>query len=285
MHIVTRYFQAGANQATYKTSLFESAAAAVRHNLESEHVEKIIVVTNTEAGNKFAEVVDQNGIAPTTRRFNEAFASEGDRVTVLQCDSWGKNAGSAAALTMGCKKAVASNARLIMPWSTELDVGPSHIARAIAFLTELDLDVVGFHREHWAHKIPWHLPQNTGAIYRRKAFMETGYFSSDCDGNTGRTIEIPGFGMVPLAGMEDFHFLLRRLKHNGHVRWGMVGREAPMPWKVDFEPGSQRALQHAQKVARQEAVMYQYIADIFGATERQDQEAILNQIFCGMRMD
>lgn len=285
MDIVTRVFQAGATADTYNRSTFETVVSALRRNLASENVDRIIVVTNVEAGNKLAEIVDQDGVAPTARYIKEAFASEGDRVMVMQCANWGKNPGSAAAVTYGAKQAVELGAKQIMAWSPELAVGPSHIARALAFLESRGLDVVGFHREHWIHKIQWHVFQNTGAIYARRALVETNYFSADCDGNTGRTIEVPGFGTVPLAGMDDFHFLLRHLKNFGEVRWGMVGREKPLPWNVSFEPGSQRALQHAQKVARQEAVMYAYIADIFGATDRNDQDLILNKIFEGWQMD
>lgn len=284
--VISRLFQAGATAQSYDMGRFAGAAKAFRNILRSDEVTRLIVVTNTEPGNKLAEIVDAEGMAPTTLAVQSEFADEGDRVVAIQYDQWGKNPGSAMAVTYGCQEAIRrGGSDLIMPWSSELAVTPAQIARAIAFMESRHLDVVGFHRENWMHKLQYHVFQNTGAIYRRKTVVENNYFSADCDGNTGRTLEVPGFGTVPLAGMDDFHFLLRALKNQGTIRWGMVCRDKPLPWNVNFEPGSQRALQHLQKVARQEAVMYQYIADIFGVTDPAGQGEILNRIFAAMHMD
>lgn len=284
--VISRLFQAGATAETYDMAKFAVTVTAFRKILASDDVRRLVVVTNTEAGNKLAEVVDANGVAPTTLAVQSEFADEGDRVVAVQYNQWGKNPGSAMAVTYGCGEAIRQGeTELIMPWSSELAVTPSQIARAIAFLESRGLDIVGFHRQGWFHKLQYHVFQNTGTIYRLKTLVDNDYFSADCDGNSGRTIEASGFGAVPLAGMDDFHFMLRTVKNVGSIRWGMVCREAPLPWNVNFEPGSQRALQHAQKVARQEAVMYQYIADIFGTTVRQEQDEILSKIFAGMQMD
>lgn len=284
--VVSRLFQVGANAQSYDYAKFTVATTAFRKILASDDVNRLIIVTNTEAGNKLAEVVDADGIAPTVYAVQNEFVSEGDRVVAIQYDKWGRNPGSAMAVTYGCEEAVRQGeTELIMPWSSELSVTPSQIARAIAFLESRGLDIVGFHRQGWFHKLQYHVFQNTGAIYRLKVLVDNECFSADCDGNGGRTIEVPEFGAVPLAGMDDFHFLLRALKSAGSIRWGMVCREAPLPWNVNFEPGSQRALQHAQKVARQEAVMYQYITDVFGTSNRQEQDEILSRIFAGMQMD
>jgi len=283
---VSRLFQAGATAQSYDNNKFGSAAKAFRKILASSEVNQLIVVTNTEVGNKLAEVVDSEGMAPTTLAVRSEFAAEGDRVVVIQCDQWGKNPGSAMAVTYGCQEAIRRGEKnYIMPWSSELAVTPAQIARALAFAESRALDVVGFHRENWFHKLQYHVFQNTGAIYRVETLINNEFFSADCDGNAGRTLEVPGFGVVPLAGMDDFHFLLRALKNQDSVRWGMVCRNAPLPWNVNFEPGSERALQHLQKVARQEAVMYQYMADIFGATDLAEQGKILNRIFASMQMD
>lgn len=284
--VISRLFQAGANAQTYDPAKFALAVTAFRKILASDDVRRLIVVVNTEVGNKLAEIVDDDGIAPTVHAIRREFASEGDRVVAIQYDQWGKNPGSAMAVTYGCQEAIRrGETELIMPWSSELDVTPAHIARAIAFLESRGLDAVGFHRQHWFQKVQWHVAQNTGTIYRLKTLVDNDFFSADCDGNAGRTLEVPSFGAVLLAGMDDFHFFLRALKNAGTLRWGMVCRDAPLPWNVDFEPGSQRALLHAQKVARQEAVMYQYIADIFGATTSREQNEILSRIFAGMQMD
>lgn len=284
--VINRSFQAGATVETYDYAKFVVVATALRKILDSDEVRRLIVVVNTEAGNKLAEVVDADGVAPTVRAIQQEFASENDRVIAIQYDHWGKNPGSAMAVTYGCEEAIRrGETDLIMPWSSELAVLPSHISRAIAFLEARQLDVVGFHRQHWFQKVQWHVAQNTGAIYRLETLIENGFFSADCDGHSGHTVEIPQFGAVPIAGMDDFHFFLRTLKNTGSIRWGMVCRDKPLPWNNHFEPGSERALQHAQKVARQEAVMYQYIVDIFGTTVRQEQDEILSRIFAGMQMD
>lgn len=284
--IVSRLFQAGATAQSYDMSKFAGAAKAFRSILRSDDVERLIIVTNIEPGNKLAEVVDSEGIAPTTLAMRSEFDTEGDRVVAIQYDQWGKNPGSAMAVTYGCQEAIRRGEKnYIMPWSSELAVTPAHIARALAFAESRALDVVGFHRENWFHKLQYHVFQNTGAIYTVKRLVKNDFFSADCDGNTGRTLEVPGFGIVPIAGMDDFHFLLRALKNQGSIRWGMVGRSAPLPWNVNFEPGSQRALQHLQKVARQEAVMYQYMADVLGATDQASQGEVLNRIFAAMQMD
>ncbi len=284
--VISRLFQAGATDQSYDMAKFASAVKAFRNILRSDEVERLIVVTNTEAGNKLAEVVNVEGMAPTTLAVQSEFAAEGNRVVVVQYDHWGKNPGSAMAVTYGCQEAIRLGAKSgIMPWSSELAVTPAQISRAIAFMEQRFLDVVGFHRQNWMHKLQYHVFQNTGAIYRLETLVKNGFFSADCDGNTGRALEVSGFGTVPLAGMDDFHFLLRALQNQGTVRWGMVCRDQPMPWNVSFEAGSQRALQHAQKVARQEAVMYHYIADIFGATDPAEQGQILDRIFASMQMD
>lgn len=284
--VISRLFQAGATAQSYDLVKFAGAVKAFRKILVSDEVERLIIVTNTEAGNPLAETVDAEGLAPTTLAIQSEFTDQGDRVVAIQYDHWGKNPGSAMAVTYGCQEAIRRGAKChIMPWSSELSVTPAHIARALAFMESRHLDVVGFHREGWFQKLQYKVFQNTGAIYRLETLVKNEFFSADCDGNAGRTLEVPGFGMVPLAGMDDFHFLLRALQNQGKVRWGMVCRDKPLPWNVNFEPGSQRALQHLQKVARQEAVMYQYIADVCGARDTASQFQILNRIFAEMHMD
>ncbi len=299
--VISRLFQAGATAQSYDMGKFKRAAKAFWNILHSDDVKRLIIVTNTEAGNKLAEVVNTEGVAPTTLAIQSEFVAEGDRVVAVQYDQWGKNPGSAMAVTYGCREAIRRGEKdYIMPWSSELAVTPAQIARALAFAESRSLDVVGFHRENWFLKLQYHVFQNTGAIYSVGTLVDNEFFSADCDGNTGRTLEVPGFGTVPLAGMDDFHFLLRALKNQGSVRWGMVCRNAPLPWNVNFEPGSERALQHAQKVARQEAVMYAWIKDLFGEelgidtmdaqvlakiSDEQLVRPVLARIFAGMQMD
>lgn len=284
--IVTRLFQAGANTESFKQEVFDKAAQAIRRLLTSSEVEGVVIVTNIEAGNKLAEIVDGEGLAPTTRAAHKAFASEGERVTVVQCEDWGRNPGSAHAVTVGCQEAIRHfGSDHIMAWSSELAVGPSQLARALAFMESRRLDIVGFHREGWYDGLQYHVFQNTGAIYRRDVLEQNNFFSKDCDGTEGRMIETPEYGPVLLAGMDDFHFLLRHLRQAEAVRWGMICRNQPLAWNTDFEPGSERERNHLQKVARQSAVMYAYIADIFGTQQLAEQKKILARIFSGMQMD
>ncbi len=71
------------------------------------------------------------------------------------------------------------------------------------------------------------------------------------------------FGEVPVAGMEDFHAILKMLRQNDKLRWGMIGRASPLKWDVDFSHGSEREKNHLIKVARQYAVMKEWAGDIF----------------------
>lgn len=284
--IVVRLFQAGTNKEAYKQEVFERAARAMRALLASNEVRGMIVVTNTEPGNRLAEIVDDEGLAPTTRAVHKAFAEDLERVTVVQCEDWGRNPGSAHAVTVGCQEAIRRfDSDHIMVWSSELAVGLPQLATALAFMESRRLDIVGFHREGWYDGLQYHVFQNTGAIYRRDVLEKNAFFSKDCDGNDGRMIAIPEYGEVLLAGMDDFHFLLRHLRQADVVRWGMVCRHQPLAWNTDFEPGSERERLHLQKVARQRAVMYAYIADIFGARDPAHQKRILARIFSGMQMD
>lgn len=284
--IVTRLFQAGANAETFKQEVFDKASHSIRALLASREVQGVVIVTNIEAGNRYAEIVDDEGIAPTTRAVQKAFADEQDRVTVIQCHDWGQNPGSAHAVTVGCQGAIRRyDSQHVMVWSSELVVQPQHLSLALAFMESRRLDVVGFHRESWYEGLQYHVFQNTGAIYRRDVLEKGHFFSKDCDGISGRMITTPDHGEVLLAGMDDFHFLLRYLRDNGSVRWGMVCRRQPLAWNTDFEPGSERERLHLQKVARQRAVMFAYIADVCSAQQPAEQKKILARIFSGMQMD
>ena len=70
-------------------------------------------------------------------------------------------------------------------------------------------------------------------------------------------------GEVSLAGMEDFHAMLRTLKSDPSFRWGMIGTANPLKWNTDFPVGSERLSNHLKKVARQETVMKEYAKQIF----------------------
>lgn len=286
MHAVTRIYQPGATRDSYNRATFQSAGASLQRMLDSALVQRIVVVINCDPRSPLSEPLDVDGIPATQHALVTAFAREmrRGRLVVHHQETWGANPGSARALTSGCGHAVADGADAVLVWSTELAVDPSHVQRALEHLRRNDLACVGFLRQRWQERLVWQLPQNTGVIYRSDLLEESGYFSPECDGDAGHTLELPEFGAVPLAGMEDAHLLLRRLKAAGGLRWGMVGRDEPLAWNTDFPPGSRRALDHAKKVARQESVLYQYIAEIFGAWTRAEQEVILMRLFDGAQL-
>jgi len=117
-------------------------------------------------------------------------------------------------------------------------------------------------RERWWERPQWNIAQNTAAIWNIKILEEIGGFAPECDG-TGETINVSDFGEVPLAGMEDFHAILRAMKIRPDLRWGMVSRESPLTWDVNFPAGSERERNHLIKIARQYQVMKIYASRIF----------------------
>lgn len=281
--IVTRIFQARKDAQSYDQEVFLEKAKSIENILLSSLVERVIVVTNIDPTSNFGEIINENGVAPTTHAMEKHFQNS-EKMILLQCDNWGRNPGSARALTFGCQYALSLGANLIMPWSPELKVDAERLVLALDYMEERDLDIVGFLREKWFMKAQWHFCQNTGAIYRASFLQKNNFFSPVCD-DSDRYIELSHVGKVPIAGMEDFHTLLRALKETTDVRWGMMCQQAPLPWNTHFAPGSERAILHNKKVARQEQVMFQYISDIFDVHSNAEKEFILERVFAGISME
>jgi len=136
------------------------------------------------------------------------------------------------------------------------------IDNALRFAEERKLSMVGVLRQrHW-EKPQWRVPQNTACLWKISSLQNVGGFSPECNG-TGRTISTPEFGEVALAGMEDFHAMLKMLRQDDDLRWGMIGRANPLKWEVDFPHGSERERNHLIKVSRQYSVMKQWAIDVF----------------------
>ena len=240
-------------------------------------VERIIVVVNVEKGNPLAESIYSDGQTPSTSALMEVFSKEirDGRIIIHLCHNWGNNPGSGNALNEGIDIAQKMGAQLAMCWSPEIEMNGFRILEALNFMEERNLHVVGFLRENWWDKTQWHISQNTAAIWNIRILKSVGGFSSECNG-TGKTIVIKGFGEVSLAGMEDFHAILKILKLYPNFRWGMVGRSNPLKWDTNFPADSERLLNHLKKVARQELVMKEWVKMIFPHTLYKE---VMNKLF------
>ncbi len=265
--MVTRSFQAGAagfEGKSFDMSQFQKKVAEPINVLLRfpEVVGNIVVTTNGEAGNKLAEIIGPDGKTPTVRAFEEVFPSEvsSGKIILRVCADWGKNPGSGNALNEGIALATG---QWVMCWSPEIEMDGYKIISALNLADEKKLMLVGFMRKRWWEKPQWNVVQNTACLWRTDAIKDIGGFAPECNG-TGETVQTAEYGAVPLAGMEDFHAMLRLMgKYGDDFRWGLVGRKDPLHWDTDFPPGSEREENHLKKVARQYLVMKAYAGKIF----------------------
>ena len=269
VYVVFRTFQpkTGPNgEKEFDKNNFEKVAKSVRDLLlRSEKViEKIIVVVNVEKGNSLAEGIYSNGQTPSTLALMEAFPEEikSGRMIIHLCYNWGNNPGSGNALNEGIEIAQKMGAELAMCWSPEIEMNSRRIKEALRFMRKKNFFVVGFLRENWWSKTQWLLPQNTAAIWRIKELLSVGGFSPECNG-TGKTVLTEEFGEVSLAGMEDFHAILKLFKMYPNFLFGMIGKSNPLIWDTDFPDGSERLLNHLKKVARHEFIMIEWSKIVF----------------------
>lgn len=263
--IVTRSFQAGTGGSGKKfdTDFFaERVAKPIKTLLRfPEVIKKIIVITNGERGNPLAENFISAAKTPTIRAIRETFVEEVAEGLIIPylCCNWGKNPGSGTALNEGAE--IAGDVKWVLNWSPEIEMDGYLITRALLLAEQRNLSLVGFVREGWWEKPQWNVAQNTAAIWSLELLQNIGGFAPECNG-AGETIYVPEFGEIPIAGMEDFHAMLRIMK-TGHLRWGMVGKENPLKWDINFPPGSEREKNHLTKVARQYEVMKIWASRIF----------------------
>lgn len=284
--VVTRSFQAGTGGESGKVfdeKVFDQKVAQPIANLLrfSEVVGNIVVVTNGEANNKLAEIIGDDNKTPTVRMLEKKFPTEIQSGKIIPhiCKDWGNNPGSATALNEGL---ILSPTPWSMCWSPEIEMDGYKITSALNLAEKNNLFVVGFLRKRWWEKPQWNVVQNTACIWNIKLLESVGYFSSDCNG-TGEKVTTLEFGDVPLAGMEDFHAMLRMMRaHRGEFRWGLVGRRNPLHWDTDFIPGSERELNHLKKVARQYLVMQAYADKIF---PREKFENLMDEFFSVRHQD
>lgn len=272
--VVARSFQAGTGKEEGKVfdeNIFKDKVAKPINNLLrfTEVIKSIVIVTNGEAGNKLAEVIGSDSKTPTIRMLEKTFPGEikSGKIIPHICQNWGNNPGSATALNEGL---ALSPTIWSMCWSPEIEMDGYRITSALNLAEKNNLSVVGFLRKRWWEKAQWNVVQNTACIWNLESLRGVDYFSPDCNG-IGKSVTTPEFGDVPLAGMEDFHAMLRMMKqYTDDFRWGLVGRTNPLHWDTSFVPGSERELNHLKKVARQYLVMMAYAREIFPTEEFED---------------
>lgn len=265
--VVARSFQAGTGEKgkQFDQELFERLVASpISRLLKAAAVEKIIVVINTEPGSKLAEIVS-NGVSPTMQALKDRFPEEmhSERIKTIYCDNWGPNPGSAIALNIGWSFAeTLTGINWVLNWSPEIEMDGGRIELGLAHAERYHLSVIGFLRQSWWEKPQWHVAQNTASLWDIKMLRKVNGFDPKCNG-IGRTIKTAEYGDVPLAGMEDFHAILKMLKLMPELRWGMVGRAEPLFWDTNFPAGSERLANHLKKIARQDQVMQAWANDVF----------------------
>ena len=266
--VVARSFQAGTGEGgkVFDAEIFEKRVALpIKRLLRANEVGRLIVVVNGEPGNRLAERQDDQGVTPTMAAIRNYFpeAVRSKRIIVSLCVDWGSNPGSATALNQGLDIARGlENAKWILNWSPEVGMDGGRIGRGLAHAEQHNLSVVGYLRQNWQRRLQWGVAQNTAALWDIEMLLAVEGFAPECNG-TGRTITTEDYGEVAVAGMEDFHTMLRMLRRFSGLRWGMVGKEEPFFWDTDFGSNNERLLNHLKKIARQPHVMQIYAQDIF----------------------
>lgn len=260
--VVARSFQKGKTAETVDMASFQKHVDAFKRILYCGNVDRLIVVTCGEG--KFAEVPDADGLYPTVKLLTEAFPYEVDsgRLIIHACMNWGNNPGSGEALNDGLRIAKEHDAKYVLNWSPEMEIDDNLLYDLIAHAEKNNLVVAGGLRENWEEKPQWQVPQNTLALWRVNVLSRIGGFATECNG-TGETVFTEEYGDVPLAGMEDFHALLRIMRDEPNYNWGMIRKDNPLEWDTNFEIGSEREQNHLKKVARQGIVMQRYAEMVF----------------------
>lgn len=225
---------------------------------------RAFIVLNADASSKHAEIPDEHGTYPSEHYLKKHFDAEisSGLVEIVMAHTWGSNAGSAQALTLGARIARASGHEYLLNWSPELKISHSDVCNAIEIIDQHAHSVVGFLRRHWWSKMQWGVVQNTGCIWKLRELEAVGYFDSFCD-NVTKEVDIEEFGLTPLMGMEDFHSMLKMDRDDPDFTWGMVNSSNPIRWNV-VSTSANRLKSNKQKIARQEQVIRYYIESLIG---------------------
>jgi hypothetical protein len=263
--LITRSFQSGAGKGVeFDDIYFESnVVKPIKNILTFKNIKQIMIISNGDQRINFSEALLDKNRTPTITAFEIHFANEirSNRIICHTSTNWGENPGSATALNEGIEIA-RKETDWVLLYSTEIKLNENIIADAFCQAKKNKLAVIGFLREYWQQRIQWQVVQNTAAIWNIPSLLKVDLFAQECNG-MGETIYLEPYGDISIAGMEDFHAMLRMLKNDFNFRWGMIGQDNPLPWNVNFEAGSQREFSHNKKVARQEIVMKKYAKQIF----------------------
>jgi hypothetical protein len=265
--IVLRVFDSGAGiRKDFSVSDFQNRFVSpleIMMKTTFPEVVGFVVVSNGNPQYGLGEAMDSYGETLTTRAIHEAFPNQckSGYIRTVVDRNWGNNAGSAHALNCGWRLAVKENCSThILSWNPELQMTGHLLTQGFTHLERHNLDFLGFYRQGYWEKPQWAVAQNTACLYCVPFLESVDGFADECDGNDGRTIIVPEFGKVPFAGMDDFNLALRFKKQFGRTpRWGMVGRTRPFLWNIDFVPGTEREMMLKIKIARQYAVMQEWV--------------------------
>ena len=257
--VVIRTFQprTGDGKEKFDWQYFSKIVACqINKLLKLEAIGAVVVIVNGDRESPLSEIINDNGKTPSIIAIEKTFPKEiaNGKIIAHLCENWGYS----SALNEGVEIARNKfNANIVLTLSPEIEVDGLDLDKAIKFMRERNLYVLGFQKEGWQ------VPRNTIALWKVDTLERIGGFFLECDG-IGKTVLIPKFGEVSLAGMEDFHAILRMLKAFPDFSWGMFGDKSnPLKWHTEFSPGSEREYRHLIKVARQERIMEEYSKWIF----------------------
>ncbi|MBU0597448.1 hypothetical protein KKF61_00450 [Patescibacteria group bacterium] len=252
----------------------DQIAEAIKRIKDSVFVRHVYVVVNGDPDSPLAEIPYADGSTYTTRLIRQLFPHS--NVRTLVCTEWGMNPGSDSALNQAIYtiKNSGDHPRWVLMLSKEIQMNELILHEAILLNDRHDLVVCGFFRQNWWERYQWQMVQNTAALWDFKTLIKFDGFDHRCNG-TGETIEVDGIN-VPLAGMEDFHLLLRIQAVRGRsYRWGMVMKTEPLTWDLSRKNLAEMTL-HNIKVARQAAVMHRWADEIM---PKSDWSTIMNLCF------
>ncbi len=275
--LVTRTFQPNKNRDTFDLERFQERFVTPLNNLRSGNVfDKIFIIVNIEKGNKYAEETT-DGISASKYHITKQFKEEVDNgtIVVVDLDDWGKNAGSANALTMGLLAARGNNIKYVMNWSSEMDIKPEMVLNCLGSIKKDGYNVIGFLRDFWWKKHQWLIAQNTASIWNVNSLIAVNGFSTYCDNNT-KSISSYEHGTVPLQGMEDFYSMLLMSKNDKNFKWAMLGRSNPIKWNMETE--GEEGKRNEKKVYRQYHVMEHYVDIIYGKDKERTMELIFDKL-------
>lgn len=221
-------------------------------------VRTVYVLVNGDPQSTYSESVFPDQQTPTSNLVLNGF--RGLNVIPIVAKAWGQNPGSGVPMMEVASLSQRSKASHLLVMSKEIELTHEVLDHAMIQMAVYHMDVIGFYREYWWRSLQWQVPQNTCCLWKLDILSEFG-FDARCDGD-GSTVEVDG-EYLPIAGMEDFHLLLRVMKKRGVAfRWGMVESRYPLHWDTSHK-NSEELRDHRIKLARQVHVMRSYCEELF----------------------